>query len=98
MMKKIILLVAIPMAVVLSAGAKNAAKEASDTTIVYTVSPQMHCENCEKKIKSNIRFERGVKSIETNIEKQTVTIKADKKKINVESLKKSFKKIGYTVK
>lgn len=86
------------MVSILWASAKNAPKEVSDTTIVYTVTPAMHCANCEKKIKSNIRFERGVKNIETNIEKQTVTIKADKKKLNEESLKKSFKKIGYTVK
>ncbi|MBR2200637.1 MAG: heavy-metal-associated domain-containing protein, partial [Bacteroidales bacterium] len=43
-------------------------------TLVLTTNPQMHCENCENKIKNNIRFEKGVKSIETDIAAQTVTI------------------------
>ena len=28
-------------------------------TVVLTTNPQMHCENCEKKIKDNIRFENA---------------------------------------
>ena len=31
-------------------------------TVVLTTTPQMHCANCEKKIKENIRFEKGIKS------------------------------------
>ena len=27
-------------------------------TVVVTTQPQMHCENCEKKIKGNLRFEK----------------------------------------
>lgn len=27
-------------------------------TTVFTTSPQMHCENCENKIKGNLRFEK----------------------------------------
>lgn len=34
------------------------AKTAADTLTV-TTQPQMHCQNCEKKIKSNIRFVKG---------------------------------------
>lgn len=26
-------------------------------TVVFTTTPQMHCEACENKIKSNLRFE-----------------------------------------
>ena len=33
-------------------------------TVVVTTQPQMHCENCEKKIKGNLRFEKGVKEIQ----------------------------------
>ena len=29
-------------------------------TAVFKVS-QMHCENCERKVKNNIKFEKGVK-------------------------------------
>ena len=33
--------------------------------LVMTPTPQMHCENCENKIKKNLRFEKGVVKIET---------------------------------
>lgn len=42
-------------------------------TVVFTTTPQMHCEACENKIKSNLRFEKGIKSIETSVTDQTVT-------------------------
>ena len=29
-------------------------------TVVFTTTPQMHCEACENKIKSNLRFEKGL--------------------------------------
>ena len=74
-----------------------APNENNDTVIVVTVNPPMHCNNCEKKIKSNIRFVKGVKNIDTNIGKQTVTIKADKKKLDLTSLEKNFEKIGYHI-
>jgi copper chaperone CopZ len=69
---------------------------AKDTkTLVVTTQPQMHCENCEKKIKGNLRFEKGVKKIETNIGKQQVTITYDADKTTTEQLIKSFEKFGY---
>lgn len=49
-------------------------------TVVFTTTPQMHCAVCENKIKNNLRFEKGIKSIETSVPNQTVTVKynADK--------------------
>ena len=64
-------------------------------TLVVTTTPQMHCENCEKKIKGNLRFEKGVKRIDTNIPAQTVTIQYDADKTTVISLLKGFEKFGY---
>ena len=64
-------------------------------TVVVTTQPQMHCENCEKKIKGNLRFEKGVKQIECNIDEQRVTITYDGDKTNSESIIKSFQKFGY---
>ncbi|MGO5090644.1 heavy-metal-associated domain-containing protein [Segatella copri] len=48
--------------------------------MVFTTTSQMHCEASENKIKSNLRFEKGIKSIETSVPNQTVTVKynADK--------------------
>lgn len=49
-------------------------------TVVFTTTPQMHCAACENKIKSNHRFEKGIKNIETSVPNLTVTVKynADK--------------------
>ena len=66
--------------------------------VILTPTPQMHCESCETKIKSNMRFEKGVKKIVTNIERQEVTITYDPKKNNVKGLQAAMKKIGYETK
>ena len=64
-------------------------------TVVVTTQPQMHCENCEKKITGNLRFEKGVKQIECDIKGQRVTITYDADKTNSEAIIKSFDKFGY---
>ena len=64
-------------------------------TVVLKTQPEMHCESCEKKIKNNIRFEKGIKSIETNLDTKTVTIEYDAEKTNVQNIIDGFKKINY---
>ncbi len=63
---------------------------------VYTVNPQMSCQNCENKIKSNLRFEKGIKKIETSLKDQTVTVTYDDTKTDSEKIVAGFKKVGYT--
>ena len=64
-------------------------------TLIVTTQPQMHCENCEKTIKGNLRFEKGVKKIETNISEQLVTITYDADKTTPDAIIQSFNKFGY---
>ena len=64
-------------------------------TVVFTTTPQMHCQNCEAKIKGNIRFEKGVKEIKTDVEAQKVYKTFDPKKTTEEKLQKAFEKFGY---
>lgn len=64
-------------------------------TVTVTTTPQMHCEACEEKIKGNMRFEKGIKSIETNVDKQTVLLTYDADKTTVGKLLKGFEKFGY---
>jgi len=64
-------------------------------TVVVTTLPQMHCENCENKIKGNLRFEKGVKQIECNIQEQRVVITYDADKTSVDKIIQSFSKFGY---
>lgn len=66
--------------------------------LVVTTNPEMHCQNCEKRIKENIRFEPGVRKIETSLEKQQVRITYNPAKTDVKKLTEAFAKIGYEVK
>ncbi|MBQ8047358.1 MAG: heavy-metal-associated domain-containing protein [Prevotella sp.] len=63
--------------------------------VVFTTQPQMHCANCENRIKTNLRFEKGVKLIETSVEEQKVTVTYDDSKTSPEKLISGFKKFGY---
>ncbi len=74
--------------------ASSALAETKET--VFTVKPQMSCQYCENKIKSNLRFEKGVKKIETSLADQTVTVTYDDSKTNSEKIIAGFKKVGYT--
>ncbi len=63
-------------------------------TAVFKVE-QMECKNCEKKVKDNIRYEKGLKSFTTDINTRTVTITYDADKTSVEKLIGGFKKFSY---
>lgn len=64
-------------------------------TVVVTTTPQMHCEGCENKIKGNLKFVKGIKNVQTNIEEQKVTIQYDEKKTDEATIVKAFEKFGY---
>ncbi len=67
-------------------------------TVVVTTNPEMHCQGCEKKIKGNLRFEKGIKKIVTDLKANTVTIEYDADKTNVQNIIKGFEKIKYEAK
>ena len=77
--------------------AGNDAKDSQLDTLVVTTQPVMHCSKCENKIKANIRFVKGTKSIETSVPDQKVTIIYNNKKSSLEDFKKEFKRIGYEI-
>lgn len=72
-----------------------AAVMAKDIRVVVFKVDQMHCENCEKKVKNNIRFEKGVKELATEVKTKTVTITYDADKTNVKTLQAGFEKFNY---
>lgn len=87
-MRKVIMTLAIAL--------MGVAVQAKDIkTVIFTTQPQMHCASCEKKIKGNLRYEKGVKRIDTSVEQQKVTVKYDADKTSAEKLQKAFKKCGY---
>jgi copper chaperone CopZ len=61
----------------------------------FTVEPKMSCSSCENKIKSNLRFEKGIIDVEPSAKNQIVTIEYDTEKTTVAKIEAAFKKIGY---
>lgn len=68
---------------------------AKDIRVAVFKVTQMHCENCEKKVKNNMRFEKGLKDISTVVKDRIVTITYDAEKTNVKNLQAGFKKFDY---
>lgn len=62
-----------------------------------TISTTLHCKSCQKKVEREMVFEKGVKSVTTNLEEKTVTIKYDASKNTDEKLAEALKKLGYEV-
>ena len=97
-MKHILILIA---AIVTAFSTASAARTngAKDTKGLATVvfSTNLHCENCKKKIESNIAFEKGVKDIKVDVEAKTVTVIYRPDKTNSENLQKAIAKWGYIV-
>lgn len=88
-MKQLLIVAVMAMSFALGANAET-------KTTVFNVNPKMSCQNCENKIKSNLRYEKGVKDIKTSLDDQTVTVTYDDAKTSPEKIASGFKKIGYT--
>ena len=73
----------------------SASAKSDNDTLVVTTTPQMHCANCENKIKDGLRFEKGVRDIITSVDDQTVTIVYNPKKTDKDKLEAAFPKLGY---
>ncbi len=82
-------------AMMLAAMSTAANAKSVNDTLVVTTTPQMHCANCENKIKNGLRFEKGVKDIFTSVENQTVTIVYNPDKTDKQKLEGAFPKFGY---
>lgn len=68
---------------------------AKDIRVVVFKVSQMHCDKCEKKVKDNMRFEKGLKDISTEVKTKMVTITYDAEKTNVKKLQAGFNKFSY---
>ena len=67
---------------------------ADKVTEVFTLDHQMS-QHCEKKIKENLRFEKGVSKIDVSLKENTITVTYDKEKTNPGKIIDGFKKIGF---
>lgn len=88
-MKKILLLL-VAIVCSMSVMAKN-----DTTTATFTITPAMHCGNCEAKIKNNLRYEKGVSAIEAKAPGSEVKVTFDPSKTSTEAIIKALGKLGY---
>ena len=65
-------------------------------TVVYITD--LDCEDCAKKIRENVSFEKGVKDLKVSVEERTVEVKFDESKNDTLKLRKSLNKLGYQAK
>jgi copper chaperone CopZ len=87
-MKKLILLAFVLFLAVVS-------QAQSIKEVVYTTEPEIECQNCVKRIKDNLRFEKGVKAINPDLKTKLVTVQYDSEKTDPDKLIKAFAKINY---
>lgn len=67
---------------------------AKNDKVVFSV--EMDCHSCKEKIEKNIPFERGVKGLLVDLEKNLVTVTYKASKTDIAKLQKGFTKIGFT--
>ncbi len=65
--------------------------------VVFKTEPEIECNNCVKRIKDNVRFVKGVKTINPDLKTKLVTIQYDSEKATLDDFVKAFTKIGYKV-
>ncbi|MDR0828791.1 MAG: heavy-metal-associated domain-containing protein [Prevotellaceae bacterium] len=99
-MKTKILFIAIALiACVLGVNAQSKKGEtaAKKTEVVFHIS-NMHGEHCKKIITEGIAYEKGVKDLKFDLDKQNLTIVYDEKKTTTDALQKALEKLGYDAK
>lgn len=83
---------------IMLAGASTKVKAQTGNEKTVVIETSMTCDNCKKKIERDIAFEKGVKSVEANVETKKVTISYLDDKNSDEKLVKAIEKLGYTAK
>lgn len=57
----------------------------------------LDCENCAKKIRENVSFEKGVKDLKVEVKDKTVKVVYNGSKNDSQKLAKAIEKLGYKV-
>lgn len=89
----IAMLVAVMASLALGLSAKEA-KATANKKVTFLVS--MSCESCQHRIENKLSFEKGVKALNVNLPKKTVTIEYQPEKTSPEKLKAAIQDLGYT--
>lgn len=86
------------MAALILAGVSVEGKTAKPVVKKVVYCTDLDCENCAKKIRENVSFEKGVKDLSVDVPTKTVEIQFDLNKTDTLQLKKAINKLGYEAK
>jgi periplasmic mercuric ion binding protein len=53
------------------------------------------CDMCKKTIETELIYEKGVKAVEVNLDKNIIYVEVDRKKTDVEKVRKAITLLGY---
>jgi copper chaperone CopZ len=73
---------------------KKADKKKKTETVTFNVN--MTCEKCKAKIERHITWEKGVKDLTVNLDKDQVTVKYDPAKTTAEKLEKAITALEFS--
>lgn len=65
--------------------------------LVVKTQPEMKCERCAQKIRTTMKFTKGLKSIDPDHTTKLTTIRYDAEKGSVDAIREEFKKGGYVM-
>lgn len=98
MKKTLIIILAAMMAMpVLSMADNKPSRKKKGEIKEVTFVVDFDCENCAKKIRENVSFEKGVKDLKVTLEDKTVALKYDAAKTSENTLKEAIEELGYQV-
>lgn len=84
------------LAVMFTAALSVNAQKKGEKTVVFNAN--LHCNSCKAKVEKNLPYEKGVKDLKIDMEKQTVTVTFREDKNSTENLQKAIEKLGIEVK
>ncbi len=90
-MKRIIAILILLIGVLNTQAQESKSKEIKEISFNCAID----CHSCEKKIMSNIPYEKGVKDVSVDLENHKVTIKYRNDKNNEQNLLQALNNLGY---
>lgn len=94
-MKSIILIFAsLFLSFAFSSCASSSAANASKEEVVIQTST-IQCDMCKDRIETALSTEKGVKSVNVDVDKKETTVVFNPKTTNVETIRKAISKVGY---
>ena len=97
---KVVMLAIFSIATLTGFSQDNTSVNSETGSVIKTVSfkSNLNCNACVNKVKENIAYEKGVKDLDVNLEKNTITIKYKANKTSEETLASAIKELGYDAK